>query len=135
MSSKLTPEYKTKTLDRIFRRGERQGDCLVWTGAKLPTGYGMTTIIYPEGKSRSIGVHRAAWILLNTYPRFLPRNIHIHHTCENQACFNPEHLEILTAPEHISYHHGPGGSLGWEGSRRLLDKIEADREFARSLLE
>ena len=31
----------------------------------------------------------------------IPANHHVHHTCENPGCVNPEHLVALTVSDHV----------------------------------
>jgi hypothetical protein len=51
---------------------------------------------------RRIPVHRAVYELL-TGPILEGR--HLHHRCEQPACVNPEHLELLTPAEHARLHN------------------------------
>lgn len=45
--------------------------------------------------------HRVAWELEHGE---IPKGMHLHHTCENSACVNVEHLELLTPKEHRAKH-------------------------------
>lgn len=75
--------------------------CWEWHGTRHPQGHGMTTI---DGKPWY--VHRL------TYSVFIgpiPKGKHLHHTCHNQPCCNPEHVTPLTPGEHATESHAVGG--------------------------
>lgn len=64
--------------------------CREWTGDKWPSGYGR---ISRYGKK--IGTHRVSYGLHHDIPesnwdRDLPETVM--HSCDNPACFNPDHL-------------------------------------------
>lgn len=52
---------------------------------------------------RPIRVHRFVY---ETFVGPIPpgRGWHIHHQCGNRLCINPDHLELLTGPEHKRRH-------------------------------
>ena len=66
--------------------------CWVWTGSKLPSGYGR---FRPNGSGMDLA-HRFS------YRRFkgdIPESHAIDHLCRNTSCCNPEHLEAVTHAE------------------------------------
>jgi hypothetical protein len=83
---------------------EEQSDgCIVWTGAKTPKGYGIFGM-RPEGYTRThtVRAHRFAYALHYGFDKLPPgtdktqkRNV-LHHKCENKACSNPLHLEVVS---------------------------------------
>ena len=74
----------------------RPNGCHEWTGARNVPGYGVIMI-----DRKRIYVHRYLW---ERQRGPLPKGHHLHHLCENPPCVNVEHLELLTAAEHISKH-------------------------------
>ena len=75
--------------DRFAEHVVRQGDCLVWTGAVGPDGYGK---FWLDGKTWP--AHRAAYHLwIGPIQGLVAR------TCSNELCVNPDHLVESTASE------------------------------------
>lgn len=71
--------------------------CWPWTGwLGKGTPYGVLT---HRQKART--AHRWAWI--NRHGS-IPEGFQIHHTCENPACVNPDHLEAVSVSEHVERH-------------------------------
>ena len=87
-----------KIIDRFKSYLEEQPDgCIVWTGCRTDKGYG--TFNVPEGTFKS---HRFAYALEYGIDKLPPgvdttqkRKV-VHHKCENKACSNPLHLEVVT---------------------------------------
>lgn len=71
---------------KLARRSERQGDCLVWTGPVDKDGYGKV----PVGRHGFVRAHRAAWIDANGEPP--DETPDVLHTCDNPPCFWLVHL-------------------------------------------
>jgi hypothetical protein len=65
---------------------DRSGDCWLWTGYRVPTGYGQA---WHAG--RLVRAHRLAWEL--TYGP-IPPGLCVCHACDVPACCNPAHLFI-----------------------------------------
>jgi hypothetical protein len=81
------------TIVRIAERVARDGDCLLWTGARDKRGYGR---IRTDGQL--LLVHRAV------YEHFfgpIPDGLQIDHLCRNPPCANPAHLEAVTCQENL----------------------------------
>lgn len=92
-----TPSRRLKDVAETLRaRSLVVDDCWLWQGAKLPNGYGVFGL---KGHSRY--VHRAAWENVHGP---VPPGREFHHTCQNRACCNPEHLVPLTTREHRAAH-------------------------------
>lgn len=96
----LTPLRKPLSIEeRLAASSVKQGDCLIWTGARRTGGrYGRIAI---DGER--FGAHRIAYECKHGY---LPEHLHIHHTCGNNLCINPDHLVPLEPRDHMRLHNG-----------------------------
>ena len=77
--------------------------CWLWlsTLEKSSGGYGRYSIWVPETqKVRGLAAHRVSYELTNGE---LDKGLVLHHTCDNPACVNPDHLEPITQGEHVVY--------------------------------
>ncbi|TQJ60508.1 AP2 domain-containing protein [Arthrobacter sp. SLBN-83] len=82
------PRYSTPE-ESFAARTKRQGDCLIWTGAKYGDGYGKITVRSTEAMS----VHR--WAYEKAHGP-IPEGMKVDHTCHNPLCCNAEHLRLAT---------------------------------------
>jgi hypothetical protein len=94
----LKPLFRGTTEDRLKHYSERQGECIVWTGAVTPEGYGKTR---HEGKY--VGTHRVAYELANGP---IPEGMQIDHRCHNPRCFNLDHLRTATPKTNAENRQG-----------------------------
>lgn len=76
---------------RIQTHTRRVGDCIEWTGSRLPTGYGYIRIA-----GRGVYAHR---FFFERAKGPIPPGLHIDHLCRNTSCVNPDHLEAVTQRE------------------------------------
>ena len=74
-------------------------NCIEWWGAMWPNGYGRVS-----QHRRQYKAHRFIWE--QCFGPIEPGLI-LHHTCENKACVNPEHLELVTRAQHNTEHSAP----------------------------
>lgn len=89
-----TIELTADDLDRIWSHIDVDGDgCWVWTGSRLPSGYGRTTIA-----GSRLYVHRIVYMIL-VGP--IEAGLHTDHLCRNHPCCNPAHLEPVTCRENV----------------------------------
>ena len=83
----------TNRLSRISRSYDPD-DCWLWDGATDSRGYG-----------RYFGAKHPHAAAFEFWVRPLEPGEHIHHTCRTKACFNPRHLEPMTASKHSHLHN------------------------------
>jgi hypothetical protein len=81
------------TLEYLFDRTKRVGDCMEWTGCKTGSGYGQLS-----HNGKKVPAHRMAYELHNGQP--VGRQV-IHHKCHNRLCINPSHLQIASHAENL----------------------------------
>jgi hypothetical protein len=74
--------------------------CWEWIGSKVK-GYGVLHLWEKERRKR-VKAYRFIWTHL--LGREAPDGKELHHKCENPACVNPSHLELLTYKEHKARH-------------------------------
>ena len=84
-------------------------DCIIWKGAKLPRGYGVTS---KDGKNAL--AHRVA---AEKYFGEIPKGMVVAHKCDNPSCYNPEHLFICTQAENMQDMKNKGRSATGEKHR------------------
>jgi hypothetical protein len=70
-------------------------DCWDWRGKFDRNGYGRFDFKV-DGRSRTTGAHRAAWL---TFVGDIPGRLVIDHLCRNQRCVNTAHMELVTSAE------------------------------------
>ena len=100
-----------KTLaDRLWAKVDKSGDCWIWTGAKISTGYGSIGAGAPS--KRTLLAHRVAYELANGP---IPAGMVIDHKCHVPACVNPEHLRVVTQQKNVENRSGSTGITGVRG--------------------
>jgi len=76
--------------EAIVMLQSRTEACLIWPWFKDRDGYGILRTRY-----RNHRAHRWAWELENGRP--IPPSLQPDHLCRTPACFNPDHLEVVTS--------------------------------------
>lgn len=64
---------------RFWAKVDKSGDCWIWTGGKLPQGYGCFGVVH--GVTRR--AHRVAWELA---AGAIPPGLSVLHACDNPSC-------------------------------------------------
>lgn len=82
----------------IIARTERQGDCIVYTTSRDHKGYAYLKV---AGVLRK--VHRYVWER-DCGP--IPKGMQVDHTCFNKACYNLDHLRLVTNQQNQSNANG-----------------------------
>jgi HNH endonuclease/Homeodomain-like domain len=86
-------EIKQKILSRCeWRDGPLETQCLVWTGPRIPKGYG-----YLRRNNERL-VHR---VMYSIEKGQIPKGFHICHRCDNPPCCNVDHLFIGTNADNL----------------------------------
>lgn len=91
---------RTSLRDRFMRKVVVTDDCWLWTGARLPSGYGR---IYSgerteAGNPKTLATHRVSYEL---FVAPIPEAMTIDHLCRNPQCVNPKHLEVVTMYDNL----------------------------------
>lgn len=82
-------------LARLMVRVELDGECWVWLGSTINSGYGNAGD--GRGRGKHSLVHRLVYELL-AGP--IPVGHELDHLCERPLCVRPDHLEPVTRLEH-----------------------------------
>ena len=61
----------------------------------------------------------------------IPKGKEVHHVCENHACVNPDHLEVLTKAEHLRKHKAILTLEEVRDIRNLTEKKISARKLAK----
>lgn len=86
----LTAPCKETLRARLLRkRTVAATGCWIWQGAIWSKGYGGIQYRY-----KRLAVHRVSYVI---WKGCIPENLQIDHLCRNTSCFNPDHLECVTA--------------------------------------
>ena len=81
--------------ERFWAKVHKTDTCWMWTGYRLPGGYGQ----FKLANRRTTLAHRWAYIAL-VGP--IPDGYELDHLCVNPACVRPDHLEAVTATVNMS---------------------------------
>lgn len=133
---------------RLAARSVRDGDCLIWTGCVMASGYGRISV-----GNRTMYAHRAA---LLAHRGSLPAGELVLHSCDRPPCVNPDHLRPGSPSDNMTdkvgrgrlvlpgtFIHGEGNGqarLTWALVREMraryargeLTKTSAGREYGIS---
>lgn len=80
--------------ERLARKTEYVGECWTWTGSRNKDGYGLIqTGSRTDGSRRLRSTHRVSY---EEFVGEIPDGLEIDHTCHQRACWNPDHLRVVT---------------------------------------
>lgn len=91
--------HSGKPIPDLRTRVEPETGCVVYVDPPTGSEYEYRWLRH-NGKPTH--AHRIVWEKANGP---IPDGYHVHHRCENKACINLEHLELLEAGEHSRLHH------------------------------
>lgn len=104
---------------RLFGRCTlSKSGCWEFGGSLASTGYGQVVF---AGKQRT--THGVAYEFVYGA---IPKGMHLHHNCQNRACCNPDHLEVLSPYEHRQRHRQTHCYRGHElrkGARQCIECV------------
>ena len=83
--------------------------CWLWTGSKIPKGYGRYSFRI-NGKHYCKAVHRLAY---EQEIGPIPKGLHICHSCDVRNCVNPAHLWPGTHSENMLDAHRKGRGFSY----------------------
>lgn len=105
ISIALTDEEIKKFWSRTKR--EPDSDCIIWTGAKKETGYGMMKI-----RGKNWRAHRLSHIMSNGP---IQAGMEILHSCNRPSCVNHLHLRAGTHEDNMKQAASQGRLKGLRG--------------------
>lgn len=82
-------------VERFLKKIRKEGDCLIWTGAKMTSGYGIFVVA-----GRQTGAHRAAY---QHWVGKVESGSDLHHKCNHRDCVNHLHLIPATRKYHMKF--------------------------------
>lgn len=85
---------------RLLARGERRGECLIYTWHTDRNGYARINV---EGRTE--GIHRVSWTLTNGP---IPPGWVVMHECDTPSCFEPSHLRAGTQADNLADMYAKG---------------------------
>ena len=91
-------QYRVKDLPDTLRKVVvNSNGCWVWQGSLFRKGYGRGFLLGHSTRS----AHR---LVFESLVGKIPDGMECHHTCDNKACCNPEHIAVMSMLEHKQEH-------------------------------
>jgi hypothetical protein len=116
----------TRDIDRFHKYVNKTPSCWIWTGAKIPKGYGRFLF---EGKPRyahrvSLEIHGMGKV---------PDDKVVMHSCDNPSCVNPLHLSVGTPTDNMRDASTKGRIVNlqdWRGTRNPQAKLSEEQRMS-----
>ncbi len=104
---------------RFWRHVDKSDECWIWTGGRLPSGYGFFEV-GTHKQHKKARAHRLSWELTNGA---IPLGLSVLHRCDNPSCVRPTHLFLGTQSDNIKDMYRKGRSNIPRGERRHGSKL------------
>lgn len=114
-----------ETAERFWAFVDRSGDCWLWQGMRLSSGYGRFRV----GRAMHLA-HRVSYAMVNG--ALLSGFVVCHH-CDNRACVRPDHLMLGTDYDNKTDQMGKAGHLPSRGVGEHFRLIEENRRLRAEL--
>lgn len=119
-------------IERFKSRVQVTEACWLWTGSRLPRGYGRFYF-----KGQAFYAHRLALEVFKGAK--VPENMVVMHACDNPTCCNPDHLSVGTQTDNMRDAASKGRTVNvndWSGTANPKAKLTTAQleEVKRRLL-
>lgn len=116
----LSASRVVPVVERFWSKVDTSGDCWVWTGTLLSTGYGVIHLT----STQPVGAHRFSYEL--AYGP-ISKGLCVCHTCDNPPCVRPDHLFLGTHTENMRDKMAKGRHHYMRGERVNGAKLTEDQ--------
>jgi len=93
-SALFIPSSQKKFWKQVIKLGKN--DCWIWDGVIGTHERGVFTV-----NGQQMPAYRYVYIITRG---FIRKGFHVHHTCQNGHCVNPNHLQALSPEDHRDRH-------------------------------
>lgn len=116
-------EYYSHTKKRLFLKRKINDECWEWTGVRNNKGYGFISWGQRD-KKRKYVVSRIAYTI---WKGEIPEGMMVCHSCDNSACFNPDHLWLGTQFDNMQDCVKKGRGVDNSGSKCGMSKLDEEQ--------